>query len=735
MSEPRDMNEPTSAPRNADSGMAETPGSASSAAEQGASKATGDSAAAANATDTGEKTAGAKGTTPPRDTAGKPQGATAQPTSMAARIFDILALFPLLPLTVLMVLQTAGGFDARALWFSDEVRHADVYQNVVEAGKWLVLQLNGVPYPDKPPVYFWFLAALDMIPGVRPPMLFLLGAAVSGLLMLWTTYALARATGNDRKTGLAAGLIMLSGFYFLGVTHYARMDLLFAACITLSHICMFKGWSRDSAPLWLVAGYALAAVATLIKGPLGLAFPVISGVLFVLWQGKLRRLHGRDGVAGFAVMLVILLGWLAAAWLTGEHEYLRNIFQDQIVKRATDTWHHGQPWWHYLATFPAAWLPWTLLLIAAPWGRILRNPVRAALDTRKPEGLGTAYLWISLLSGVALLSAVSIKIVIYLLPLFPPLAIITARSLLRLPAGNSRVFYLLVSLLLLILAIAFGGVAILPWMPESLRAYFPPQALALLDIAKGTPILAGVSLLFGLLLLKATDRSQPRGALLTLVLFTAVFAQPLALYTAPSLDPVMSPKAQAEIIGAHAREGYHPISYRVYPGTYTFYAGVQLDEITQREWALLDAAVTAHPRSVIAMRADDWAEWPNRPATAREVQRQWIVDRQFVVVVTETPPQAPALPEAPQVAPQAPATQDDAHQPAPETPAIPLQAPAATPAGEMAPPSAEPSATPPSITPPAPAPDVIPAPDPAPSEPLAIPAPQPTPSTEAAATE
>lgn len=707
MSEQQDMNEPASATLGTTS---ESKGVASSGSNA--------TAAPSGTTDTPGATT-QKASQATATASGTPQ------RSMAARAFDLLAIFPLLPLTILLVLQTMGGFDARALWFSDEVRHADVYQNVIDAGKWLVLQLNGVPYPDKPPVYFWFLAALDMIPGVRPPMLFLLGAAVSGLAVLWATYALARATGNDKATGLAAGLILLSGFYFLGVTHYARMDLLFTAVITLSHLCMYKGWRRESAPAWLIAGYALAAVATLIKGPLGLAFPVLSSVLFVLWQGKVRRLHNRDAVAGFAVMLVILLGWVAAAWMTGESEYLRNIFQDQIVKRATATWHHAQPWWHYLATFPAAWLPWTLLLLTAPWGRVLRNPVRDALDTRKPEGLGTAYLWISLFSGVALLSAVSIKIVIYLLPLFPILAIITARCLLRLPATNSRVFYLLVSLLLFILAVGLGGVAALPLLPGSVRDALPPQALALLDIVAGAPVLGGVCLIFALLLFKATDRSQPRGALLTLVLFTTVFVQPMALYTAPSLDPVMSPKAQAEIIGAHAKEGYHPLSYRVYPGTYTFYAGTQLEEITQRDWALLDAALSAHPRAVIAMRLDDWEQWPNRPASAREIQRQWIVDRQFVVVVTESaaPDAAAATPEgapAPTVeTPAAAGTEGHAVPDAAPAPAVPVEAPASPAVETPATPSASPA---PTDVAPAPQPEAITAPGAAAQDQPALPA-------------
>jgi hypothetical protein len=76
------------------------------------------------------------------------------------------------------------------------------------------------------------------------------------------------------------------------------------------------------------------------------------------------------------------------------------------------------------------------------------------------------------------------------------------------------------------------------------------------------------------------------------------------------------------------------VTYKVYSGTYTFYAGADLLELD--EWADVDAAVSAHRKTVVAMRTKHWDTWENKPADMREVSRQWIVDQEYVVAVRET---------------------------------------------------------------------------------------------------
>ena len=576
-------------------------------------------------------------------------GASAGATpGVAGRAFAILAGLGLLIPLLLIVAQTCLGLDARSLWFSDEVRHGAAYEALRQSGEWFILTLNGNVYPDKPPLYFWFLYALDHLPHLDPPRLFLAAAALSALLFVAATWLAARALGYSKTIAFGACLVLLSTLSFVGITHYARMDLLFAALITLSHVCLYRGWIKASAPLWLISGFALAALACLVKGPLGLAFPLISSIVFLIWRGSFRRAGGRDGAAGFAVMLIILLAWVSLVLLQeGGKEYLTSMFGKHMIERAVDAWHHKQPWWFYLVNMPLAWLPWTFLVFFLPWER-LPDLVKGAVGSRK-ERPGHGWVWISFLGGFAVLSALSGKVGIYTLPLYPFLAILTAQGALSMGPRRSRAFFLLLALLFFALAVVFGFAGAYPHIREYLPDAMDPEAL--FDMSKpafasaleyvltlkGLPILTGLCLVFALLLGKGVRRAVPGGAMLVLALCVTALVQPLALVTAPSLDTLMSPKPQADIMRDYAAKGYHVTAFYVTTGTYTYHMGGVVDEIN--EWEELAERLEAYPELVVATRLRRWNEWQEKPElhpeAFRVVNTQWIAERQYVVLVRD----------------------------------------------------------------------------------------------------
>lgn len=529
---------------------------------------------------------------------------------------------PWLVLAALVALQCGFMLDARDLWFSDEVRYANVLENMVERGHWLVLYLNGEFYPDKPPVYFWLLSGLSAVAGHTDPALFMLGAAVSGLFLLWATHAYARRVmGLSDRDSLAAALVLGSVFYVAGVMHYSRMDLLFATLITLSHMQLYRavrarGPSVDGRSL--VFGMLLAALAALCKGPLGLAFPLLTLVVFCAWTGRLGKLASRAIPAGLAALVLPLAAWALGCWLVEGQAYLDNIVGKQIIERATEASHHRQAWHHYILTFPLAFLPWTLVLVALPWRRITSRCFWSRAEPcaawRSDEGL--VHAWCVVAPGFLLLSAVSIKIVIYLLPLFPALAGLTARALSRLSPRQSMRLYVWLAALL-----ALAGLAA---VLGNLFHAWPIRIHGLWLV--GLPA-AG----FAWVLYRWAPRERPLGCLVLFVLFLTLWLQPVGLVTAPSLDPVMSPKAQAEVLGGLAEAGYAPMAYKVYSGTYTYYAGRDIREFRSR--SQLEAALAAEDKAVVAMRRKHWDRWQNRPEGLVVAHEQWIVDRPFVLVV------------------------------------------------------------------------------------------------------
>lgn len=620
----------------------------------------------------------------------------------AGHSYNFLSYIGFFALLFFAVLLTAQGlYHVRALWFSDEVRHASVYLNMLQSNDWFYLTLNGLPYPDKPPVYFWFLYALDQIPYVDPPMLFFAGVAASTLLFVAATWLLAVATGHNRKEAFAAGLICLTSFFFVGLTQYPRMDLLFGAVIAVGLACMYRAWIAPSAFMMLTIGFVLAAVATLIKGPLALAFLLVPSFVFLLWRGRLRRLNGRDGILGFALMLLLLFGWLAVLYQAGHVSYIQDILGTHVAGRMFNAWHHAAPWWYYLAALPLVCLPWIFLPFFTHWGRGFKATFAAVRARGTVDGRD--WLWIVVLCGVGVLSALSGKLAIYLLPLFPALAILAARPLLNLSPKHSRLFFAWLSLIFFVLGLALVAVQFFtllqPWIPAEITKLLTPLAYAYLDSVHGTAWMGLVLVVLSVVLLAFTRRSNPGGALLVTSIGMICFVQVYVFYVAPSLETILSPRAPALALADYAKNNFSVAAYRVYPGVFSYDAGQVVPDMESR--VQLEAFLATEPKAAVIMPWKDWGNGEGRvdqplPADLTLAKEYWMVDQRYALVVQDKP-----LLEA------SPAVEAEANAPAPAAPEQQSLPEALAPFVPLPEGAAVESAAPEAIVPEVPAPEAV----------------------------
>jgi 4-amino-4-deoxy-L-arabinose transferase-like glycosyltransferase len=72
------------------------------------------------------------------------------------------ALVGILALAVLLPLIPAGR---RVLWESNEARYPVLAQDILEHGRWLVPEIRGQLYLNKPQLYFWTIALVSLPAG------------------------------------------------------------------------------------------------------------------------------------------------------------------------------------------------------------------------------------------------------------------------------------------------------------------------------------------------------------------------------------------------------------------------------------------------------------------------------------------------------------------------------------------------------------------------------------------
>ena len=584
----------------------------------------------------------------------------------------------LLILTALVVFQNI--LVPRALWIPDEVVIADVYAQFL-TGAQVALVHNGLPYTEMPPLYFWFLRGLDLIPRVDPPMLFFLGTALSAMLYVGSIWLLARATGHDRRTALASGLLALGTFFFMGMSQSVNADMLFAALMTLSLICFYRGWIKQRAPFWLTLAFLLAALATLVKGPLALAVPLLASILFLIWRATPGRLNGRDGLIGFLLMILLIAAWFVILYAGGHADYIVDIFRHQLKERI-----YGVallPWWFSIVALLLICLPWTPLPLFVNWWAALRG-LPALWRTRRENG-GSAWLWLCLIVGLVLLSVISAKSVPALLPLMAPLAVLAGRSLLRLTPLRSRLYFFLLALLFfllgLLLVLAHYHTAILPLLPADwlarLNGLLPPFVFAWLESARNLVCMGGVLIILALLLIFFCRRSLPGGTLLLCTLGLLVTNLPFALHVAPSMENVFSSRPLAQLMTPLIRDGYRIAACDLAPGAFVYY----LNELAQAQSspeenapsplnvpdfsdvARLETLLAEQDRVLVLIPEQDWSQWQSRPASLEVMKQQWLGNELCVLARQDARPESGSGPEA------APAAQDTPAQPEAAAPA------------------------------------------------------------------
>ncbi len=540
--------------------------------------------------------------------------ARAAPRRPAAARLDALWRHPLLLYAAVVAVQTLPALGRRDLWYMDEVRHGAVLREMLERGNWFVLTLNGADYPDKPPLWFWLLGTLAEIFGSVEPWVFSLALALSALAFVSAAHQLARHTIGP-AAAVTTGLVLLATLYVTGLMHYRRMDLLFAAFIALSHLFFFLGLSRPRADWRVVLAFLFAGLAVLTKGPLGIAFPVLAAVAYLAVRRRPGRLLAWDVAAGLVVAAAVPAAWLLAAGVVAGWDFVTHLLQTHVLQRAVNDWEHSKPFWFYFVLLPLVWLPWTVL----PALRSVRHGIAAGVAgwfrRGGPAEVGPAFLGVAFVSGFVLLDLLSGKSHIYMVPLLVPLAGLTALALHRLTPAESARF--------LVLTAVPGGLLAVAVAAEAVFGF----AQAALDVAiDGLPLLAAIAAGSAVALVAVRRRPLRQGLLVLLVGISLSMVQ-LSYTVAPSLNAAFSPRPLATALRDLADEGYHPVMFRIYPGTFTYHFGAPLEDIALP--VELRARWEEHGRVAVIMDEDTFADrsadFPLRLVAEGRVERPMVL--------------------------------------------------------------------------------------------------------------
>ena len=316
----------------------------------------------------------------------------------------------------------------------DEARFAQATKQMVETGDYINIRFQHEVRYKKPVGIYWLQAAAVKTAsalGLRHADLriwvyrlpSLIGAIGAVLLTYWT--ALAFVT---RRSAVLAALIMCSSV-LLGVeARLAKTDAMLLLTVVAAMGAMarvYLSWQRGEDPVhppwsWPAIFWTALAGGILLKGPLILMFAGLTIITLAIVDRSAAWLPRLRPVWGLMWMLLLVLPWFVAIfWRTGDQFFVDSVGGDMLSKLAAQESHGAPPGFYLLLFWVTFWPGAALAGMAAPavW-RARREP-------------GVQYLLAWLVPSWIVFEAVLTKLPHYVLPLYPPIAILTVVAMER----------------------------------------------------------------------------------------------------------------------------------------------------------------------------------------------------------------------------------------------------------------------------------------------------------------
>jgi 4-amino-4-deoxy-L-arabinose transferase-like glycosyltransferase len=184
--------------------------------------------------------------------------------------------------------------------------HAQAAQHFAESGDWVTAKINGIRYIEKPPLPYWFSAALYKVFGENvfashlPNALAMLG-------LTWLAWLWARKAWGDRA-GLYAGLGVLTSVGPFLFTRFIIPEAQLAFFLLLALYCLLTGL-ESSRPSRFYIMWASLALALLTKGLIAPVFFVGAAIPYLILTGQWRRWRNLKLISGPLVFLAIAAPW------------------------------------------------------------------------------------------------------------------------------------------------------------------------------------------------------------------------------------------------------------------------------------------------------------------------------------------------------------------------------------------------------------------------------------------
>jgi 4-amino-4-deoxy-L-arabinose transferase-like glycosyltransferase len=322
----------------------------------------------------------------------------------------------------------------------DEPRYAEAAREMLVSHNWITPYFNYVIRLDKPVFFYWLIAIAYKIFGVNEFAARFPSALLASSSVMFLYYFASKTI--SKNVGFLSALILASSIQFIALARLSITDMSLSFFIVATIMSGYLGSVGDDKKrkYWWWLAYFLSALAVLTKGPVGFVLPAAIMGLYFLLVGQLKEnLKLKYILPGILIFLATIVPWYyLVIKIHGKYfiEYflLKNNLQRFSGANFTE---HSQPFYFYIYVILIGFIPWSLSFVPAitKYMKELSGNFKTGIknaflsdkialfknaDARTKILLYAAVWFFTVLVFFSISSA---KLITYVLPLFPAMAI------------------------------------------------------------------------------------------------------------------------------------------------------------------------------------------------------------------------------------------------------------------------------------------------------------------------
>ncbi|MCD6306413.1 MAG: phospholipid carrier-dependent glycosyltransferase [Deltaproteobacteria bacterium] len=336
----------------------------------------------------------------------------------------------------------------RPLTIPDETRYGEIPREMLVSGDWVSPRLNSLKYFEKPVFGYW-MNAVSMMAFGENAFALRIPSALSVLISAFMIFLLVRRFSPRAAAPVLAPAVFLTCPLVFVLGQINLLDNLLSMLLTGAMVCFFFAHMADSMgrkTLFLALAGVFCGLAFLTKGFLAFAVPVLAVTPFLIWEGRYKDLFKIPWIPITTACLTALPWALMIHFREGG--FWNYFFWTEHIARFLDPvrGQHPKPFWYFIPVLVGGALPWVVQIPAA-LSTDFKDQTKNSLMRFAICWLCFPFLFFSFSSG---------KLIPYILPCVPPLAVIAGMGLSTYFETGKKRYFSIAALSLAVLTALMG---------------------------------------------------------------------------------------------------------------------------------------------------------------------------------------------------------------------------------------------------------------------------------------